>query len=230
MANSRTEAESSPLTDGKPEQAVTATNDSWRGVGTVIGGTAQAVIFLFAAFHGYLSELAPPAPIFGGIDAREAAGFASFVSLLVFLLAKLWMRASVISPRKWRLIVTAISFLFVAVSVVYFNFLIDRTLVFEAESGKSARQVVGTIVTPEYAGHVEVLRTKKRREPLPEEILENAGNDLRAIRSIWTPASTRHAHNFLVLLYAAMVALLALSLAMAAEALLVESELRPTSP
>lgn len=191
-------------------------------VGALLTTLVQVVVFVFAAFNGYLANIAPPLSRAGGLSAPETVGFASFVALFAFLLVKMWLtdRAITQRVRVWKWVATGTALAFVAVAIMYAERLSALTFHHPKDDGSLVREVAGTQVTSAFKAAVDALRQSQQgREPTAEELVRKSGLSIDRIDTLWEPASIRAAHDQLVIWYVVMVALLALGLAISAEAI-----------
>jgi len=105
----------------------------------------EAVVFLFAAFSGFLNGIAPPEDI-----AEFSAGMGSALALCVLLLISTWMKRR---PKRWvrRLWLAAAGALMIVAVItgLFYRYNLDRlTFAYPPDNPKS-RYIAGTRYTPE---------------------------------------------------------------------------------
>jgi len=143
------------------------------------------VSFLFAAFSGFLKDVAPP-PETG---AWKWVGFSSFGVLIVFLyVSALSAGRSNLKMRRTWLIVSACFFALAVGSGIVYGLALDRLTFWYPPGNATGRYVAGTVLTPKgQAFH-----------PSPEQypsVVFEFGLDNRD--EIWTPESITHAGHIL---------------------------------
>src|SRR4051812_15288787 len=111
---------------------------------------AEIVVFLFAAFDGYLKLIAPPVSRVGGMYGPAAVGFASFAALLIFLYAKTWMHASTRKQGRniWMAVTGILIVAYVAVGFRYQSVIDQHTFLYPLGQTTGAREVYGNELTP----------------------------------------------------------------------------------
>jgi hypothetical protein len=194
---------------------------------------AEIVTFLFAAFDGYLKLIAPPVSRVGGMDAAASVGFASFAALLIFLYAKVWIRASA-SPMGRRIWMVATGTLIAAYLGVGFQYqsVVDRhTFLFPIGQTNGTREVYGNELTDVGKQLTGAFALRNKRQPLPAELIQGAGGRIeQTLLTIWTSRSIQAAHDSLVLWYVLFVVVLATAIASLLELMLAPASEHETPP
>lgn len=200
------------------------------GTKAVLATLFELVVFLFAGFNGYLTKLAPPASRAGGMSPAAAVGFASFAALLVFLLAKVWMRHSLAEQykRRWFAITVALTVFYLAAGFEYQRKTSDVTFLYPLGDLHGNVEVIGERLTAEGKAAVAVFRGGNGRDPLPAELIAEDGGDRSKIIVYWEPASVREAHDALVWRYVLFVVVISAALASLIELMSLSGPLQPT--
>ncbi len=166
----------------------------------VILTAVQVVGVLFAAFGGFLAELAPP----GEADARFATGVGSLLTLCLLLGVKAVTRTAP-APRARRawLAVSAVLFVGAAVSVLVYKADLERLTYGYPPEAPTAVHVAGTERTPPALDRA----ASHPHEPTAHTVAAFGGPT--ASELIWTPASIDAAARRLIVGYLAFVLCLA---------------------
>jgi hypothetical protein len=220
------------MTDAPGEVQAGVSPGTAGSAGALLTTLVQGVVFVFAAFNGYLANVAPPTSRAGGLSAPESVGFASFVALFAFLLVKIWLTGAAIVARSrvWKWVASGTAITFMLVSAVYVWRLSELTFHYPNDAGMPVREVAGTVVVGARKADVDALRQSLGHDPTPEELVRKSGVPIDRIATLWEPASIRSAHDELVVWYVVMVALLALGLAISAEAIVAASSPSAAAP
>jgi hypothetical protein len=176
---------------------------------------AQCVLFVFLAFAGASIPGAPPASIVGGIPLAASVGMAAFGALLVFLCVQAWVGRDrgPNAARNLLFLAALFTVLFIVISTCYGAELNRRTFTFTTELGTPVSVVSGGVHTAHGDSVAAAYRRLRKRNPSPGELLSDGGAiDLSRLTSIWTADSIVQNHNRLVLLYTALLVILALAL------------------
>lgn len=175
----------------------------------------ELIAFLFAGFNGYLTNLAPPVSRAGGMSPTAAVGFASFAALLMFLLAKVWMRHSRAERYKrfWFATTVALTFAYVASGLEYQRKTGNVTFLYPLGDIEGRVEIVGEQMTPSGQAAMREFTRQNGRDALPAELIAELGGKQSDILVLWDPASIRASHDGLVLRYVAFVVILSAALA-----------------
>jgi hypothetical protein len=172
------------------------------------------IAFLFAVFHGFFLNLAPP----GVADARLAVGFGSVFSLFILLFIAA-VAKNLGRQRSKRIWLGAAAFFFaVAVGSSYFyKTNLDR-LTFEYPPGnQEARYIAGTELTNAAKDY-----SKKHPEGITSATIVADFQGLANIEMVWTADSIRKAKSTLMWNYLIVVLSSAAMLFSLTEGILVE--------
>jgi hypothetical protein len=162
----------------------------------------EVIGFLFAAFGGFLANIAPPE----GQDASYAVGITSFLALIILLFAS--AIAKNLPVRKFKkiwLIAAAVFFCSALASAFWYKHNLDRlTFAFPPEAIK-AQYIKGTEMTPEAKEFQE--RTKKS-----DSAVVAAFGGLSKREQVWPIESIQRARLILTVSYSVLVLSLASSI------------------
>ena len=181
----------------------------------ILAVAVEVVVFLFAAFGGFLAGIAPPEEA----DAEFAVGLGSFLALGILL----WMAAAKRSWFRGRRrnvwLVIAATFLVLApiVSALYWH---QRSrLTFGFPPGQvEARYLAGTELTSAGRRYIEIHSGTKTAAEMVDEFGGLASREL-----IWTRESIGRAQMLLVALYLSSVLAISVGIFSLTEGLLVKT-------
>jgi hypothetical protein len=179
---------------------------------------AIAVItFLFAAFSGFLTNVAPPEEA----ESSFAVGLSSFVALAVFLTLSAVSKNQQQKRHKGIWLAVAIASLVTALATafLYRANLDELTFLFPPET-QTTRYVQGAVLTPA----ANQYRTENPQKTISEMVADYGG--IPAKELVWTPESLRSAKLKLTINYVALVLSLAITVFSLTEGLLVEPQLK----
>lgn len=182
-------------------------------VKAVLQSVIEIVVMLFAAFGGFLTVVAPPP---GANDTASAVGLASFVAVVVFVLAKLYMS---LLPARTMMVVTLVMatlsggvFVVNGVSYLYF---VDR-YTFRFPEGEPDGRIM--LAAPEYAPAGRLLvAAQPELDGAHAAILAKAGE--AQSHEIWSPKAVVATRRQMTVKYITMVLALTLCLGFAIEGL-----------
>jgi hypothetical protein len=182
----------------------------------VLARAIQVVAFLFAAFGGFLGNVAPPEdanPLF-------AVGFASILALCVLLFVSAVVRKKQTQPRLRAIFLGAAAVLFVTavVSGLFYNSNLNHLTIAVPPERPTERHVVGTEFTP--FGQAE--RDKAPDKSLSEFVYDLGG--VKQIEAIWVRESVNHAKTVLTVNYIVLVLGIAGTVFCLAEGILAQPE------
>jgi hypothetical protein len=166
----------------------------------ILAKGVEIVGFLFAAFGGFLTGIAPPETA----DARFAVGLSSFLALILLLIIAALAQPQ--SPKRWRnywlgaaICLCALATLAAFVYKSYYD-----TLTFEFPPGSTkVEHIAGTELMPD-------AQLYKQRNPgiSNAQLLDDFGG-LENKGLVWTEESTRKARTHLIGSYVVLVLTLA---------------------
>lgn len=155
------------------------------------------VSFLFAAFSGFLKDVAPP-PETG---AWKWVGFSSFAVLIVFLyVSALSAGRSNLKMRRIWLVVSACFFALAVGSGIVYGLALDRLTFWYPPGNATGRYLAGTVFTSKG----ETFHASPEQYP---GVVFEFGLDNRD--KIWTPESITHAGHVLCGYYSTFLVSLA---------------------
>lgn len=169
----------------------------------------EIVLFLFAAFGGFLTNIAPPSSLIGGGSPIRLVGIASFLVLAILLLIAALVKIS--RKRHYRIWIGAAALFLVgfAVLIIYYNTELNENT-FDYFDG--TRVVAGKVLIPSVADKIGSYRETHPGEELTRaDILAKFGGTQR-ITSVWTEESIRTEEQKLNKLYLMAVISLAIGL------------------
>jgi hypothetical protein len=168
----------------------------------VLGKGVEVIVFLFAAFGGFLNDIAPP----GEADSRFAIGVGSFLALIVLLLATAFSKDLPIRRYKKTWLTVASAFFLAAIcAALFYKSNTDRlTFPYPPESTR-AEYVSGTELTSDARAY------KEKTGKTTAEVVAAYGG-LASRERVWTPASIRRGKMVLVASYLALILSLASSI------------------
>jgi hypothetical protein len=169
----------------------------------------EVVLFLFASFGGFLTNIAPPQSLIGGGTPVRSVQIASFLTLMVLLLVSALVKIS--RKRRYRLWIGTASIFFV--SFVFFIVVYSRQFnenTFYYFDG--TRVVFGKVQMEGVAEKIDSFRKTHPGEELTKADLLAKFGGIHRITSVWTEASIRAEENKLETLYLISVLSLAISM------------------
>jgi hypothetical protein len=183
---------------------------------TLLAKAIAIVTFLFAAFSGFLTNVAPPEET----GSSFAVGFSSFVALAVFLILSAASKNQNPTKHKAIWLTAAVAAFAVALvtAFVYKNNLDNLTFRFPPEN-ESNIYVRGTVLTPSADKY-----QSEHQGKTVADILGDYGG-IPAKELVWTPESIRAAQLKLTINYVALVLSLAATIFSVTEGLLVEPKI-----
>lgn len=183
----------------------------------VVETGAATITFLFAVFGGALADLAPPPGLVAETHPQRTIGLASFIALLVLLLAVvLGGRLTTQTHRRIWLGVSIVALVgFVALAVTYSETLAEKTFTFV----DGTRVTRGDALTPWATEQKHNFEELHPGEILgPAELLSKVGR--HRIEAVWTAESIAARERGLTRHYVAVVIALAVALFSLLEGLL----------
>jgi hypothetical protein len=182
-------------------------------------------VALFAAFGGFLANIAPPEVPEIGMHAKFAVGLAYFAALIVLILLRtlpVWVGSSDLLRHVWFIVGAVSGLMFVILALNYDAQLETKTFDHKLQNDSATtRYIIGDTYTPSAAQYV-------RTNPVsgPEELLRAGKTDDPTL--VWTKQSLIAAEASLIRLYQALVVLLCISLFTLLP--LVQSDSAPVTP
>jgi hypothetical protein len=162
-----------------------------------LGKAVQVITFLFAAFSGYLKGIAPPEK-----HGAFAAGLASFLALVVFLLISGIARGKTRQKQQtlWLRLAAAL-FVVCAFSGLVYKYELDRLTFFYPPESGSEQFIAGTVPTKMAGPYFE------KGLPASEVVARFGGPQNEQL--VWELDSINRATMLLITLYLALVLSLA---------------------
>jgi hypothetical protein len=174
----------------------------------MLSRAVEIVLFLFAAFGGFLTKLAPPDSLVGGSNPVRLVGIASFVALLVLLLSVSLVRVSRKRYYRYWITVSVICFVgFIVLAIYYDSEFDDHTFKYYDGTQIVAGQ---TLTSNAVANKQEYERAHAGITLTKAELLAKYGGKER-VTSVWEEDSIRRVEQRLRFLYIATVICLAIA-------------------
>ncbi len=187
----------------------------------VLARAIQLVGVLFAAFGGFLTNLAPP----DELKPAFAVGVASFLTLGVLLLISALAKHAPVEKYKFLWLGSGILTLalFGGLALAYQRNLLLRTFPFPRTTSETS-YVAGTDLTADGRRYVQ----ENPSSSATDLVLNFGGLDQRA--RVWTEASIAQSRRTLTILYVALVVCLAAAIFSFAEGILATPSPKGTGP
>jgi hypothetical protein len=177
---------------------------------------AIAVItFLFAAFSGFLTNIAPPEDT----ESSFAVGLSSFAALAIYLVLTAISKNQQRTKHKaiWLSVAMASLAISLVAAFVYKSNLDELTFGFPPET-QTSRYVRGTEFTPD----ADQYRTANPQKTVSEIVADHGGIPSKEL--VWTPDSIGNAKLKLTMIYVLLVLSIATTVFSLSEGLLGESK------
>lgn len=160
----------------------------------LLGRAVEVVTFLFAAFGGFLEEVAPPEEA----GARFAVGLASFFALIILLGLSVLAQKRLTARRRriWLIAAAALAVVAAVSGVLYQRNLEHLTFAYPPESGARAEHVAGTHTTARARQYAD-------QGLGPGQILAKFGPENRNL--VWPAEAIRDAKTILTVNYLILV-------------------------
>ncbi len=167
------------------------------------------VVALFAAFGGFLGNIAPPEVPGIGLHTKFAVGLAYFAALIVLILLRtlpVWGSSSDLLRHLWFIVGAVSGLMFVILALNYDAQLESKTFDHKLQNDTTTmRYIVGDTYTPSATQYVQTYPASG-----PEELLRAGKTDDPTL--VWTKKSLIESEASLIRLYQALVVLLCISL------------------
>jgi hypothetical protein len=167
------------------------------------------IVALFAAFGGFLGNIAPPEVPGVGMHAKFAVGLAYFAALIVLMLLRtlpIWGESSNLLRHLWFMVGAVSGLAFVILALNYDAQLETKTFDHKLQNDSAtARYIIGDTYTASAAQYVQTNPVSG-----PEELLRAGKTDDPTL--VWTKKSLIASEASLIRLYQTLVVLLCISL------------------
>jgi hypothetical protein len=167
------------------------------GKSDLIARGIQGVTFLFAAFGGFLTGIAPPEEA----DAKFAVGVASFLALFMLLVVSAISRKKPSGRARKLWLAGSVAFFVGGIASASAYFLATERLTFPyPPEARLPKYVAGTQLTAAGRSFVEREEAAQRRRLSNAELVAAFGG-LAMREALWEPQSISRAKLYLISLY-----------------------------